>query len=34
MPRVAVYSCELEKEWLDNESPQSYGKSMKPFKSK
>lgn len=33
MPRVAVYSCELEKEWLDNESPQSYGKSMKPFKS-
>ncbi|XP_052100617.1 uncharacterized protein LOC127734665 isoform X1 [Mytilus californianus] len=29
MPRVAVYSCELEKEWLDKESPKSNGKSSK-----
>lgn len=32
MPRVAVYSCELEKEWLDKESPQSSGKSAKSLK--
>ncbi|CAG2224518.1 unnamed protein product [Mytilus edulis] len=29
MPRVAVYSCELEKEWLDKESPNPNGKSSK-----